>query len=207
MSDSEIMSETGLERLMRHGALWRGRGSVPAAASVEPTGWERLDDMIGGWPRGALTELLSSRDCGLPLLMPALAKLSEQQRWLVWIAPPHLPYAPALAAQGIRMENVLVIDEASPSQRLWAAEQALRSGTCAAVMAWFESLEIAPLRRLQLAAERGGCVGVLFRPLHAIRQSSPATLRLQVAPAASGFEVEVLKCRGGWGSGRCSIQL
>ena len=83
----------------------------------------------------------------------------------------------------------------------------MRSGACTAVMAWFEHLEVAPLRRLQLAAEQGGCLGVLFRPENATRQSSPAALRLRVAPTASGFEVEVLKRRGGWGGGRCLVRL
>jgi len=200
------MANVSLEKLMQHGTLWRGRQGIATAETVEPTGWESLDALIGGWPRGALTELLSNRHSGLPLLMPALAGLSRTERWLLWIMPPHLLYAPALAARGVRMERVLVIREASLAQRLWAAEQAMRSGACSAVIAWFEHLETAPLRRLQLAAEQGGCLGILFRPASAIRQNSPAALRLRVAPATPGFDVEVLKRRGGWGGGRCLIR-
>ena len=70
------MTNLSLEKLMKRGALWRGRQNVTAVETVEPTGWESLDDLIGGWPRGALTELLSNRYSGLPLLMPALAALS-----------------------------------------------------------------------------------------------------------------------------------
>jgi len=201
------MTNVSLEKLVKRGALWRGRQGVAAVETVEPTGWESLDALIGGWPRGALTELLSNRHSGLPLLIPALSGLSRTERWLLWTAPPHLPYAPALAARGVLMEKVLVIREASRAQRLWAAEQAMRSGACAAVMAWFEHLETAPLRRLQLAAEQGGCLGILFRPTSAIRQSSPAALRLRVTPTTSGFDVGVLKRRGGWGGGRCLIRL
>ena len=83
----------------------------------------------------------------------------------------------------------------------------MRSSACAAVMAWFEHLETPPLRRLQLAAERGGCLGILFRPAGATRQSSPAALRLRVTPTTSGLDVEVLKRRGGWGGGRCLVRL
>jgi len=201
------MTNVSLEKLVKRGALWRGRQGVAAVESVEPTGWESLDALIGGWPRGALTELLSNRHSGLPLLMPALSGLSRTERWLLWTAPPHLPYAPALAARGVQMERVLVIREASHAQRLWAAEQAMRSSACAAVMAWFEHLETAPLRRLQLAAEQGGCLGILFRPISAIRQNSPAALRLRIVPTAAGLDVEVLKRRGGWGGGHCLIRL
>ena len=29
------------------------------------------------------------------LVIPVLAHLSQSEQWLVWIAPPHLPYGPA----------------------------------------------------------------------------------------------------------------
>ena len=46
---------------------------------------------------------------------------------------------------------------------LWAMEQALRSGLCAAVIAWSKSAARPVLRRLQLAAA-GSRLAVLFRP-------------------------------------------
>ena len=54
----------------------------------------------GGWPTGARTEILSGRaGIGeLQLVLPALAALSWAGKRVVWLAPPHLPYAPALAA-------------------------------------------------------------------------------------------------------------
>jgi hypothetical protein len=52
------------------------------------------------------------------------------------------------------------------------------------------------LRRLQLAAETGGAIGFVFRPLAAARETSPAALRVQVSVAESGPRVEILKCRG-----------
>jgi len=54
--------------------------------------------------------------------------------WLVWIAPPHEPYAPALAQQGIELTRLLVVRPAGATEALWAAEQALGSGVCAAVL-------------------------------------------------------------------------
>ena len=40
------------------------------------------------------------------VLEDALRPLSAQKRAIVWIAPPHLPYAPALQAAGIDADAV-----------------------------------------------------------------------------------------------------
>jgi hypothetical protein len=53
------------------------------------------------------------------------------------------------------------------------------------------------IRRLQLAAERGKTLGVLFRPLRAARESSAAVLRIVVEPKAEGARITLLKSRGG----------
>ena len=46
----------------------------------------------------------------LRLLMPALRALSNtQNRWLAWINPPFIPYAPALQAAGIESSKILLI--------------------------------------------------------------------------------------------------
>lgn len=65
---------------------------------------------------------------------------------------------------------------------LWAAEQALRSGTCAAVLLWLDEADERAIRRLQLAAEQGSSWGILFRPGACARQGSPAAMRLSLKP-------------------------
>lgn len=202
------MQVVNLDELKRNGALWQGRRSVPAADRVLASGWRVLDGLLGGgWPRAALAEVLGEAHQGLPLVLPLLARLSQDPRWLVWIAPPYVPYAPALAARGIRVEQLLLVCDVSAGQRLWAAEQALKSGACGAVLLWPGQLQTAQLRRLQLAAERGDCPGILFRPPRAAGQGSPAALRLRVRPAPVGLEVEVLKRRGAWGGARCIVPM
>jgi len=198
-----------LEKLLGDGALWRGRShTVRRGGGVEPSGWALLDDACGGgWPRGALSEILSGGHQGLSLLLPLLARLSEQPRWLAWIAPPWLPYAPALAGRGLDMQRLLLVQDIPVQQHLWAAEQAMKSGACSAVLLWPERLEVAQVRRLQLAAEQGDCIGILFRRLRDSRQSSPAALRLRLSPAPLGVDVEVLKRRGGWAGGCCTLRL
>jgi cell division inhibitor SulA/protein ImuA len=52
------------------------------------------------------------------------------------------------------------------------------------------------LRRLQLAAETGGAIGFVFRPLAAAKETSPAALRVQVTVANGLPRIDVLKCRG-----------
>ena len=75
-------------------------------------------------------------------------------------------------------------------------EQALRSDGSALVLGWVAGAEGAQLRRLQLAAEAGGSIGILFRPQASREQPSVAALRLQLSAGRYG-EIEVLKSRGG----------
>ncbi len=188
-----------LARLLEHPAIWRGR----SAARVEtlPTGYAALDACLpgGGWPRTGLIEILASRfGVGeLYLLCPLLAVLAQRSaaRWCVWIAPPLEPYAPALAAHGMKLEKMLVVRAPEP---LWAFEQTLGSGASDVALAWAAHGPGVPeIRRLQLAAERGRTLGVLFRPRRAARESSPAVLRVAIEPKAGGARITLLKSRGG----------
>jgi hypothetical protein len=188
------MHET-LQALFRDRCIWQGE-TLAAPAAGTPTGCTDLDDALpgGGWPTASLTEILiEHHGLGeLALLMPALAHLSRGERVIVWIAPPFIPYAPALDAAGIDLKRLLVVDAQTPADVLWSAEQDLRSGSCAAVLAWAEP-STRWLRRLQLAAETGSAWGVLFRKTEAQSRSSYAALRVRVRPG----ELELLKCRGG----------
>ena len=186
-----------LEQLRRHPAIWR-RQAPPANAL--PTGFPALDGVLpdAGWSMGALTEILTSRDGvgELRLAMPALAELSARGRWLAWVGPPYVPYAPALEARGIALSRILWVRSRNPAQQLWSAEQALRSGACGAVLVWPTRVHPRRLRRLQLAAESGGAWALLFHRGASSDDGSPASLRLGVVPTANGLAVEVLKCRG-----------
>ncbi len=197
-----------LEQLRRHPAIWRRR--APPASAL-PTGFPALDEVLpeAGWPMGALTEILVPREGAgeLRLVMPALAELSARGRWLAWVGPPYVPYAPALEARGIALSRILWVRSDNGAQQLWSAEQALRSGVCGAVLVWPTRVHQRRLRRLQLAAESGGAWALLFRCAAPPGDGSPASLRLRVAPvAANSLAVEVLKCRGRPGA-RVEISL
>jgi protein ImuA len=81
---------------------------------------------------------------------------------------------------------------------LWAFEQTLGSGASDVALAWaVRDPRTREIRRLQLAAERGKTLGVLFRPQRAARQSSPAVLRIAVESKPTGVRLTLLKSRGG----------
>ncbi len=190
----------GLEQLLAgRPDLWRGSAASAAAPAGVSTGYAALDAVLpwGGWPPASLTEVLDERPEGaLGLALPALARLSRGPRWLLLVDPPLPPFAPALAARGLDLARLAVVS--AGGEGAWAAEQGLRSGACSAVLVWGREgpWRGVALRRLQLAAQAGGALALLFRAPSAVRDPSPAALRLRVRTGAAGLEVEVLKQRG-----------
>jgi cell division inhibitor SulA len=203
-----------VQTLLSHPDVWRA-GYVGAAAPGIATGYPELDDLLAdrGWPNAGLIELLAARTGigELRLLGPALARLSREQRWIVWVNPPHIPYAPALAALGLDVGKVLLVHPRNHDETLWAVEQALKSGTSSAVLAWLDETKLTAtdIRRLKLAAKRGATLAVLFRPQIAACCPSTAELRilLHADTATDGLNLEILKRRGGWPVGRFSLYL
>ncbi len=194
-----------LDGLLRHPELWRaGRpGATPEAIA---SGHERLDAHLpgGGWPKTGLTELLlDTAGIGeLRLLLPLLRALSRQQaRWIAWVAPPFVPYPPALEAAGVDVGRILLIHPRSHEEALWALERASRSGNCSLTLGWPDErrLKVTDTRRLQLAARQGNTLACLFRPATAADTSSMAELRMRLTPGSDRtVAVDILKRRGGW---------
>jgi hypothetical protein len=168
---------------------------------VTPTGCSELDAILphGGWQSGTIVELMPT-EVGtgeLRLLMPALADITRHERYIALIAPPHIPFAPALVQQGIQLERLLVIRADTVSDALWAFEQTLRCGSFGAALAWPAQLKDRDIRRLQLAAEAGRSTGFLYRSPAAALETSPAAMRLRLEPEAYGvLRIDLLKCRG-----------
>ena len=115
-----------LDGLLASRRLWRGQPTAQAAPDAIPTGWDALDAVLpgGGWPSGALSEILLPADGvgELRLVWPALARLSQDEGIVAVVAPPYRAYAPAWQAAGLRPDAVQIID-ATPRDALWAAEQ------------------------------------------------------------------------------------
>jgi cell division inhibitor SulA/protein ImuA len=179
--------------------LWKGRQFSYTQRALA-SGYSRLDTHLpgGGWPLGALTELIC-RNPGLGefrLLFRALADIAGQGQWVILVDPPWIPYPAALQGHGLLLERLLLVRTRGARESLWACEQALRNGRGGAVLGWPEQISFARLRRLQIAAESSAKLGCLFRPESAARESSPAALRLQLESGRGGTLVRILKCRG-----------
>ncbi len=189
-----------LEELLQRHAVWRGGAPAASGKPAVPSGFAALDAELpgGGWPAGALTEILAAREGmgELQLVLPALERLTAEGKRVAWLAPPQIPYAPALAAAGIRLQVLTVVRAPGRRDALWAAEQVLRAGNCHALLAWLARVRYVDLRRLAVAAESSPGFTVLFRSPAAAGESSPAVLRLALAAREGRLEAKILKRRG-----------
>jgi len=196
-------------KLTGHPLLWRGTQLEHRLAALT-SGHAALDAVLPGhgWPSGAVTELLhSTSGCGeLSLLLPVLARLSQQQYRITLIDPPWIPYPPALHGRGLALDRVLLVRTQSRDESLWACEQVLRGIPGGAMLAWPDKISFSELRRLQLAADSSQKTVFLFRGAQALKASSPASLRLQLDADEGDLLIRVLKCRGQRATGQIRIR-
>lgn len=188
-----------LSSLLEARQVWRGSAS-PLPAGAQPTGWSALDAVLptGGWPEASLSEILLPADGvgELQLLLPTLARLSRTTRPVVLVAPPYVPCVAGWQQHGVDMRGVEIV-AAGERDVLWAMEQCLRSGSCAAVLAWPRQTDDRALRRLQVAASSGRALAFVLRDRRCLSNASPAALRLELQATPDARHVWVRKCRGG----------
>ncbi|MBV8037291.1 translesion DNA synthesis-associated protein ImuA [Roseateles sp.] len=204
------------------GRLWRGSSLGQAVDPTLPSGFAALDAELpgGGWPLQAVTELLLPQPGVLEwrLLAPALGgwwaepqrpaagpvrqrAAAPSLRRLLLVNPPHAPHLPGLQALGLPPSALVWVAATTPTEALWAAEQAIKSRV--AVLAWLPEARPEQIRRLQVSALGSDAPTFLIRPERAGQQSSAAPLRLAVQPG-EGWQlaVHLLKRRGpahaGW---------
>lgn len=187
-------------------AVWRANALGGSAEATVVTGHPVLDAQLpgGGWPVGAISEILQlqSGQHEWRLLLPALTR-ADLGPVVVLVGAPHVPFGPGLAMQGFDARRLLWVNVAALAERLWAAEQALRCTEVAAVLAWLPQARGQQLRRLQIAASVHHKLLFVMRPAQAQSESSPAVLRLLVAGSAPGVDaptdalrLQILKRRG-----------
>ena len=213
ISTSKI-STSKIKKLLHHPDLWRA-GQLTQAPDTRSSGFAVLDEHLPGcgWPRAGLAEfLLNTTGVGeLRLLAPLMRELTHSEhRWVAWINPPFIPYAPALEALGIDVSRILLIHPKTHQEALWALERASRSGTCSMTLAWLDErqLHLKDTRRLQLAARQGRTLTCLFRPSEAAATNSMAELRLQMTPGEPGsVALDIRKRRGGWPVSGIRLQI
>lgn len=181
-----------------HPSLWLASQLARSASRCVDTGHAALSAQLpgGGWPLGSLNELLLAQSGigEMRLLQPALARM---KRPVVLVQPPQIPQTLAMSALGMPPSQLIwVRTNPRGSDGLWAAEQILRSGSCGAVLLWYQHARGENLRRLHLAAQSGETLFCMMRPLSEARDASPAPLRLTLEPAPGGLQLGFLKRRG-----------
>jgi protein ImuA len=171
--------------------VWRADAlaqAIGVGAGVVATGHAALDTQLpgGGWPVGALCEILQDHpgQHEWRLLLPALRSAKGK---VVLVGAPHVPFGPGLSAQGLDLSQLVWVQAESVPDRLWAAEQALRCAGVQALLLWLPSVRSDHLRRLHLAAQAQAKWLWVMRPASAQDESSPAVLRLSLGePASAG---------------------
>lgn len=192
------LKSLGSTELLQHQDVWRAREGVVQAGVTVATGHTTLDDCLPGhgWPLGRLGEVLMPQ-IGLgeiSLLLPLLARRTQQGCPLIYVRPPCPPNTPVLAAAGVDLQRLWLLWPTGEHETLWATEQLLASRVPVSVLIWVEHADERALRRLSLAAEGARSLTVLFRP--PTLQVSPVALRLGIDGPLSSAPLKLLKARG-----------
>ncbi len=186
---------------------------------VVSTGCGPLDELLpeGGLHRGALAEWLAAGEgtgSGTLALLCAREACRNGGPLIVFDSRRDF-YPPAAIRLGIEREQLLVVRAGSAADNLWALDQSLRCCAVAAVLAWPEKLDGRVFRRLQLAAEEGGGLGLLIRPETARHEPSWADVRMLIEPlpplegrkVPRRLRIELLRCRGGTEGRRVEVEI
>jgi protein ImuA len=206
-----------IEALREQIARLEGQRRPPDSPPVS-SGCEALDRLLPGrgFRRGTLVEWLEVGEAGAvqTLALIAARQACQDDGVLVVLDPSREFYPPAAARLGIALERLIVVQAASMADNLWALDQALRCPAVAAALAWPATLDGRTFRRLQLAAEQGGSLGLLIRPEAVRREPSWAVARLLVEPlpsppSAAGrrLRIQVLRSRGSSGARGVEVEI
>jgi protein ImuA len=209
------------ERLRR----WEGLQASADGEDICSTGLPQLDRLLprGGLAGGTMLEWLSESEGqgATTLVLLLAARLQEHGGAVVVIDEPREFYPPAAAYLGIDLDRVVVVQPSRARDALWAFEQSLRCPAAGVVLGWSGRQGDRFFRRLQLAAEAGGSIGLLLRPASCRREPSWAEARFLVqaqcsrhAPCAVAgtiptqrLRIEVLHRRGGFGGEAITLEL
>ncbi|WP_415895926.1 cell division inhibitor SulA [Neptuniibacter sp. PT34_22] len=114
---------------------------------------------------GTMTEIVVQDEnfSNIPMLMPLLAQLSQDDRWFVWIAPPVLLPKNLLIEAGIDLNKVILLNPDNKHSTFELAKQALSTGTSHAVISWPGYLNDEEFNDLESAAKKGQSHGIIIR--------------------------------------------
>ncbi len=197
---SEFNPHPSLSTLLKRADVWRG-ASVPRARGAHvDTGYPVLNAALAeaGWPQGCLTEVCQQHaegGCEWQLLLPVLQQVGG---YVVLLNPPALPFAQGMIQAGLDLNRVLVVQAQALKAFIQSFVELARTEVCDVLMAWQPraSLSYTQLRKCALACSEGQHLSVLFRPASALKNSSPAALRLWVRWQPEQLQLRVMKQKG-----------
>lgn len=190
-------------RLERAGAAAALARSQAGVVHLSETLDAHLPDR--GLPRAALHEILAAEP-GAAAGFAAVI-LGRAGGTVLWIARESEAWPPGLASYGLSPADLVLVRAPRPADGLWAMEEALRCPAVAGALLDAPDLDLTAARRLQLAAESGGALGLLLRPDTESPGPSAALTRWRVdaRPGAGSphnlgdpcWTLDLLRCRGG----------
>lgn len=199
--------------------IQRLEGGRAAGKSVLPFGVAEIDVVLpaGGLASGALHEVAGGGNGAIDGAAAALfvAGIAARARGKVlWCLVRHDLFAPALSQAGLAPDRVIYVEAGDDKTVLACFEEGLRHGGLGAVVAEVARLSMTASRRLQLAAESSGVIGIAIRRWR--RQSDAADFgqptasvtrwRVSVLPSTplpvpgigrARWQVELIRCRAG----------
>jgi protein ImuA len=188
-------------------------------AGILPFGLEEIDARLpgGGLALGALHEVAGAGNGTLDGAAAALFSagiMARLQGQILWCVREQDLFAPGLEAAGLSMGRVIYVEAGDELTALACFEEGLRHGGLGGVVAEIGRLSMTSSRRLQLAAESSGTIGIAIRRWRRQRdaadfgQPTASTTRWRVsvlpseplAAAAIGrgrWLLELIRCRAG----------
>lgn len=155
------------------------------------TGLEAIDALAPqqSLARGAIHELLFDAKREEPKFVAAMLahaastlEAKSNAASVIWCDPRGEIYPPALASLGFDLSKTFLLRPSNEIDEAWAVTECLRCRGVGAVIASPTHLSRIVARRLQLAAEQGGTVGILLRPRGRGDSIYAAATRWLVAP-------------------------
>src|SRR5271169_2213412 len=148
--------------------IQRLEGGGPRRKSVLPFRIKAIDQHLpeGGLALGALHEVAGGGNGAIDGAAAALfaAGIAARTRGRVlWCVARQDLFAPAIAQAGLLPDRVIYVEAGDEKSLLACFEEGLRHGGLGAVVAEVAGLSMMTSRRLQLAAESSGSIGIAVR--------------------------------------------
>jgi protein ImuA len=174
----------------------KGATRRPPRRSTEQTfslQLKALDQLLpkGRLNRGAVHEVLVLPGRPTPRFFAMLmARSALKKGAIVWCDPKRQLYPPAMSCLGVDLERLILLRPKSEPEAMWAIAECVRCPGVDAVVAAPGRMSQVEARRLQLAAEQGGAVGILLRPMGKQSVQYAAATRWLVEPAPGDARVQ-----------------